>query len=81
MEVNNAEGVLRQLQELVMHKRSDWQPAMVQRGWNASDQIDMNIAMFLLANCGQVEARDLIDIADILLEKSNDYSHSVVTVL
>ena len=78
MEVNDVEGVLRQLKELVMHKRSDWQPPVVQRGWSASDQIDMNIAMFLLANCSQVEARDLIDISNILLEKSNDYSSSIV---
>ena len=77
MEVNDAEGVLRQLKELVMHKRSDWQPC-IQRGWSALDQIDMNIAMFLLANCSQVEASDLIDISNILLEKFNDYSSSIV---
>ena len=78
MKVNNRQRILRQLKDLVLHKRPGWQTPLVQRGWSASDQIDMNIAMFLLANCMQLEARDLIDISSIMLQKSNDYALSIV---
>ena len=78
MKVHNHRRILRHLKDLVLHKRPGWQTPLVKRGWSASDQIDMNVAMFLLANCMQLEAQDLIDISSIMLQKSNDYSSLVV---
>ena len=78
MKVNNHRGVLLQLKDLVVHKRPSWQTSLVQRGWSASDQIDMNIAMFLLANYMQLEAQDLIEISNIMLQKCNDYASSII---
>ena len=78
MRVNNPRGVLLQLKDLVLHKRPDWQTSLVQRGWNASDQIDMNIAMFLLANYMQFESQDLIEISNLMLQKCNDYASSII---
>jgi hypothetical protein len=78
MKVHNHRRILRHLKDLVLHKRPGWQTPLVKRGWSASDQIDMNVAMFLLANCMQLEAQDLIDISSIMLQKSNDYSLLVI---
>ncbi len=78
MKVDNHRRILRHLKDLVLHKRPGWLTPLVKRGWSASDQIDMNIAMFLLVNCMQLEAQDLIDISSIMLQKSNDYSSLVV---
>ena len=38
----------------------------------------MNIAMFVLANCKQWDAEDLISISAIMLQSSNDYASSIV---
>ena len=38
----------------------------------------MNIAMFVLANCKQWDAEDLIGISAIMLRSSNDYASSIV---
>ena len=78
MNVNNHRIILRHLKDLLLHKRPGWQTPLVKRGWSASDQIDINIAMFLLVNCMQLEAQDLIDTSTIILQKSNDYASLVV---
>ena len=76
--LNNYQGILRQLKELILNKRQEWKLPLVQRGWSASDQIEMNIAMFLLSNWGKFETNDLMEISEIMLRKSNDYSSSIV---
>ena len=78
MKFNDHCNILRQLKKLVANKLPDWRSAQVRRGWTAADQRDMNIAMFVLANCKQWDAEDLISISAIMLQSSNDYASSIV---
>ena len=78
IKLNDHCNILRQLKKLVANKLPDWRSAQVRRGWTAADQIDMNIAMFVLANCKQWDAEDLISISAIMLQSSNDYASSIV---
>ena len=78
MKLNDHRNIFRQLEKLVANKLPSWRSAQVRRGWTAADQIDMNIAMFVLANCKQWDAEDLIGISAIMLRSSNDYASSIV---
>ena len=72
------QNVLRRLERLVSKRQPSWQSAQVQRGWTATDQIDMNIAMLLLAKCEEWDSDDVMGISVKVLERSNDYASLIV---
>ena len=76
--IDDDRDLLQQLKNLVSNKRHSWQSALVQRGWSAGDQIDINIAMFLLSKHKYYKAHDFLDLAVLILKKSNDYACSIV---
>ena len=78
MQSPDYQNVLRRLERLVSKRQPSWQGAQVQRGWTATDQLDMNIAMLLLANCEEWESDDVVGISIKMLESSNDYASSIV---
>ena len=76
--LNNYQGILRQLKELILNKRQEGSSRWFREGGALRTKSEMNIAMFLLSNWGKFETNDLMEISEIMLRKSNDYSSSIV---
>ena len=78
MQSPDSQKVLHRLERLVSKRQPSWQSAQVQRGWTATDQVDLNIATLLLAKCEEWEWDDVMAISVKMLERSNDYASSIV---
>ena len=78
MQSPDSQKVLQRLERLVSKRQPSWQSAQVQRGWTATDQVDLNIATLLLAKCEEWESNDVMAISVKMLERSNDYASSIV---
>lgn len=76
--IGDDRDLLQRLKNLVSIKPQSWQSALVQRGWSAGDQIDINIALFLLSKHRHYKVRDFLDLAVLILKNSNDYACSIV---